>query len=331
MIARREFITLLGGAAAGWPLAARAQQTERIRTVGILLGSTDNTEMRRLLDGFMESFKKLGWTEGRNVRFDIRWSGGNPQNNAIEARELVRQQPDVIFAAPSNVVIALQKETHSTPIVFANVSDPIAQGVVDNLARPTGNLTGFSNLEQSLMGKWLQILKEAAPGLRRAALMIATVNAASPIWYRMFKDVAPTLAIEPITSPIRDRNEIESVIKSIAAEPHTGLLVAGDTMLSDPQNRRSIIDLVATYRLPAIYGEIAFAQDGGLIAYGIDRVDPFQRAASYVDRILKGEKPSDLPVQQPTKFQFVINLKTAKALGLDVPLTLQMAADEVIE
>jgi ABC-type uncharacterized transport system substrate-binding protein len=331
MIRRREFITLLGGAAATWPVAARAQQAERIRTVGILLGSTDNTEMRRLLDGFMESFKKLGWTEHRNVRFDIRWSGGNPQNNAIEAQELVRQQPDVIFAAPSNVVIALQKETNSTPIVFANVSDPIAQGVVDNLARPTGNLTGFSNLEQSLMGKWLQILKEAAPGLRRAALMIATVNAASLIWYRMFKDVAPTLAIEPITSPIRDRNEIEGVIKSIAAEPHTGLLVAGDTMLSDPQNRRSIIDLAATYRVPAVYGEIAFAQDGGLIAYGIDRIDPFQRAASYVDRILKGEKPSDLPVQQPTKFQFVINLKSAKALGLDVPLTLQMAADEVIE
>jgi putative ABC transport system substrate-binding protein len=278
----------------------------------------------------MESFKELCWTEGRNVRFDIRWSGGNPQDNAIQARELVRQHPDVIFAAPSNVVIALQKETHSIPIVFANVSDPIAQGVVDNLARPTGNLTGFSNLEQTLMGKWLQILNEAAPGLKRTALMIATINAASPIWYRMFKDVAPTLAIEPISAPIRDRNEIEGVIKSIAAEPHAALIVAGDTMLSDPPVRRLIIDLAAMYRLPAIYGELAFAQDGGLIAYGIDRIDPFQRAASYVDRILKGEKPSDLPVQQPTKFQFVINLKTAKALALDVPLTLQMTADQVI-
>ena len=329
---RRDFLALLGGGAAVTrPIIVRAQQPKRIYKVGILLGSTDNPEVRRLLAAFMESFKGLGWTEDRNVRFDTRWSGGNQQNNAIQAQELVRQQPDVIFAAPSNVVIALQKETHSIPIVFANVSDPIAQGIVDNLARPTGNLTGFSNLEQTLMGKWLQILKEAAPGLRRAALMISINNAASPIWYRMFKDEAPTLAIEPISAPIRDRNGIEGVIKSIAAEPHAALIVAGDTMLSDPPIRRLIIDLAAMYRLPAIYGELAFAQDGGLIAYGIDRIDPFQRAASYVDRILKGEKPSDLPVQQPTKFQFVINLKTAKALGLDVPLTLQMTADEVIE
>jgi putative ABC transport system substrate-binding protein len=246
---RRAFIALVGGAVAAWPLKGRAQQADRVRIVGVLLGSTDNPEMRRLLDAFMGSLKELGWTEGRNVRIDIRWSGGNPQENAIQAQDLVRLQPDVIFAAPSNVVIALQKETHSIPIVFANVSDPIAQGVVDNLARPTGNLTGFSNLEQTLMGKWLQILKEAAPGLNRAALMIATVNAASPIWYRMFKDVAPTLAIDPISSPIGDRNEIEGVIKSITAEPHGALIVAGDTMLSDPPVRRLIIDLAATYRL----------------------------------------------------------------------------------
>jgi ABC-type uncharacterized transport system substrate-binding protein len=328
---RRHFMALLSGVSLVWPFAAGAQQTERIRNVGILLGSTDNPEVRRLLDAFMESFKQLGWVKDRNVQFDIRWTGGSPQNNAVQAQELVRQRPDVIFAAPSNVVIALQKETHSIPIVFANVSDPIAQGVVDNLARPTGNLTGFSNLEESLMGKWLQILKEAAPGLRRAVLMIATINAASPIWYRMFKNVAPTLAIEPISAPIRKRDEIEGVIKSAAADPHTALIVAGDTMLSDPPLRRLIIDLAATYRLPALYGELTFAQDGGLIAYGIDRIEPFQRAASYVDRILRGEKPSDLPVQQPSKFQFVINLKTAKALGLDLPLMLQMTADEVIQ
>jgi putative tryptophan/tyrosine transport system substrate-binding protein len=324
-------MALLSGVSLLCPFAAGAQQTERIRNVGILLGSTDNPEVRRLLDAFMESFKQLGWVKDRNVQFDIRWTGGSPQNNAVQAQELVRQRPDVIFAAPSNVVIALQKETHSIPIVFANVSDPIAQGVVDNLARPTGNLTGFGNLEESLMGKWLQILKEAAPGLRRAVLMIATINAASPIWYRMFKNVAPTLAIEPISAPIRKRDEIEGVIKSAAADPHTALIVAGDTMLSDPSLRRLIIDLAATYRLPALYGELTFAQDGGLIAYGIDRIEPFQRAASYVDRILRGEKPSDLPVQQPSKFQFVINLKTAKALGLDLPLTLQMTADEVIQ
>jgi putative ABC transport system substrate-binding protein len=211
------------------------------------------------------------------------------------------------------------------------VSDPIAQGVVDNLARPTGNLTGFSYLEQSLMGKWLQILKEAAPGLRRAGLMIHIGNAASPIWYRMFKDVAPTLAIEPISAPIRDQNEIEGVIKSMAAQPNGALLVTGDNLVSDPPVRRLIIDLAATYRLPALYGELQFALGGGLISYGVDRIDQFKRAASYVDRILKGERPSDLPVQQPTKFDFVINLKTAKALGIELPLTLQMTADEVIQ
>jgi putative ABC transport system substrate-binding protein len=258
-------------------------------------------------------------------------SDGTSEKNATQARELVREQPDVIFAAPSNVVIALQKETHSIPIIFANVSEPIAQGVVDNLARPTGNLTGFSNLEQSLMGKWLQILKEAAPGLTRAALMIATNNSASPIWYRMFRDAAPALAIEPIEVPIKDRSEVEGAIKSIAAQPHSALVVAGDLVLSDPPVRRLIIDLAAMYRLPALYGEVVFAHDGGLIAYGVDRADQFQRAATYVDRILKGEKPPDLPVQQPTKFEFVINLKTAKALGLSLPLTLQMTADEVIE
>ena len=320
---------LLSGATFTQPIVAFAQQTERIRTVGILLG--DNLEMRRQLDAFMKSFNELGWIDGRNVRFDIRLSDGTPEKNTIQARGLVREQPDVIFAAPSNVVIALQKETHSIPIIFANVSEPIAQGVVDNLARPTGNLTGFSNLEQSLMGKWLQILKEAAPGLTRAALMIATSNSASPIWYRMFRDAAPALAIEPIEVPIKDRSEVEGAIKSIAAQPHSALVVAGDLVLSDPPVRRLIIDLAAMYRLPALYGEVMFAHDGGLIAYGVDRADQFQRAATYVDRILKGEKPSDLPVQQPTKFEFVINLKTAKALGLSVPLTLQMTADEVIE
>ena len=328
---RREFISLLGGAAAVWPLAARAQQTERIRTVGILFGSSDHADWRRLMDAFTPSLKELGWTDGRNVRLDIRWSGGDAASNAAQARELVRSQPDVILAAPSNAVIAVQKETRTIPIVFVYVSDPIAQGVVDNLARPSGNLTGFSNLEDSLMGKWLQILKKAAPGLRRAGLMISTINAASPIWYRMFRDVAPTLAIEPISAPIKDRKEIEGVIKSIAGEPHSAIIVAGDTMTSDPPVRNSLIELAAAHRLPALYGELAFAEHGGLISYGIDRIDPFRRAASYVDRILKGEKPSDLPVQQPTKFHFVINLKTARALGLELSPALVATANAVIE
>jgi ABC-type uncharacterized transport system substrate-binding protein len=258
---RREFISLLGSAAAAWPLAARAEQTERIRTVGILFGSSDHADWRRLMDAFTQSLKELGWTDGRNVRLDIRWSGGDPGSNAAQARELVRSQPNVILAAPSNAVIAVQKETRTIPIVFVYVSDPIAQGVVDNLARPTGNLTGFSNLEDSLMGKWLQILKEAAPGLRRAGLMISTINAASPIWYRMFRDVAPTLAIEPISTPIKDRKEIEGVIKSMAGEPHSAIIVAGDTMTSDPPVRNSIIELplrigclrcTASLRLPSM-------------------------------------------------------------------------------
>ncbi|HJU12035.1 MAG TPA: ABC transporter substrate-binding protein [Candidatus Binataceae bacterium] len=328
---RREFVRLLGGSAAFWPLAARAQQPEQMRRVGVLLGSTDNPEMRRLLNGFMQSFKELGWTAGRNVQFDIRWSGGEPGNNARQAQALIDSRPEVIFAAPSNVVIALQKETRTIPIIFASVSDPIAQRVVDNLAHPSGNLTGFSNLEQTLMGKWLQLLKEVAPGLKRAALMISVFNAASPIWYRMFNEVAPTLGIEPISVPIKDRNELAAVISSIATQSHSALIVAGDTMLSDPPVRRSIINLVAKLQLPTLYGETAFAQDGGLMAYGIDRVEPFRRAAIYVDRILKGAKPSELPVQQPSKFEFVINLKTAKALGLKLSPDLLSTADEVIE
>jgi len=328
---RREFLKVLGGAAAVSPAAALAQQAERIRTVGILFGSADHPEVRRLLDAFTQSLSELGWIEGRNLRLDVRWSGGAPQNNAAQAREMVRRQPDIIFAAPSNAVIAVKNETRTIPIVFASVSDPIAQGVVDNLARPTGNLTGFGNLEHSLMGKWLQILKEAVPGLKRVALLISANNAASPIWYRMFREVAPTLAIEPISSPFKDRREIEGIIRSIASAPNSALIVAGDTTTSDPTVRKSIIVLAAALRLPVLYGEISFAEDGGLIAYGIDRVDPFRRAASYVDRILKGEKPSDLPVQQPNKFHFVINLNTARALGLEISPALVATADTVIE
>lgn len=328
---RRDFFTIAGGAAVAWPALASAQPAERPRVVAILLGSADHPDMRRLVDAFTQSFKELGWDEGRNVRLDIHWSAGDARDNAAQAQKVVGLKPDIILAAPSNVVIALQKETRTIPIVFANVSDPIAQRVVDNLARPTGNLTGFSNLEQTLMGKWLQILKEAAPGLKRAGLMISTHNAASPIWYGMFRDVAPTLGIEPISTPIDSPADIERVVESIAAEPHSAVIVAGDTMTSDPAVRKQVNGLTAAHRLPALYGELAYAQDGGLIAYGIDRVDPFRRAASYVDRILKGERPSDLPVQQPTKFNFVINLKTARALGLELSPALVATADGVIE
>jgi putative ABC transport system substrate-binding protein len=302
-----------------------------MRHVGVLMGSTDHAEMRLRLAAFVGTFRQLGWIEGQNVRIDIRWSGGDTQGNAAQARELVRLKPDVILAGPSNAVVALKTQTRTIPIVFVTVSDPLGQGIVESLSRPTGNLTGFSNLEPSLMGKWLQILKEAAPSIKRVGLMISTNNAASPRWYRMFNTVAPTLAIEPISVPLKDRAEIEGIVKLLAREPNSGLIVASDTLVNNPSVRRLIIDLTAAHRLPTLYGELSFATDGGLISYGIDRIDPYRRAAAYVDRILKGERPSDLPVQQPTKFHFVINLKTAKALGLELSPTFVGTADEVIE
>jgi putative ABC transport system substrate-binding protein len=328
---RREFLKAIGSAAAFSPVLANAQPTERVRAVGVLFGSPEHAEWHQRMEAFVQSLKLLGWTEGRNLRLDVRWTGGERQNNAAHARELVGRQPDVILAGPSNAVIALKSETSIIPIVFVTVSDPVAQGIVDNLARPTGNLTGFTHLEYPIVGKWLQILKEAAPGLRRASLMISTVNASSPIWYRIFNQVALSLAIEPTSSPIGHPEEIEAVIKSVAGEPHGAVIVPGDTMVNNPTVRKAIIELTAAHRLPALYGELAFAENGGLISYGIDSQEPFRRAATYVDRILRGEKPSDLPVQQPTKFHFVINLKTAKALGLDLSPALVATAHAVIE
>jgi putative tryptophan/tyrosine transport system substrate-binding protein len=330
MIGRREFITLLGGAAAAWPLAARAQQSERVRLVGVLMGSADNVEMRSRIEAFVHAFQELGWIEGRNVRIDLRW-GDSPERTAAQARELVQLQPDVIFVGPTNALIPLQKETRTIPIVFVSVSDPLGQGFVQSVARPTGNITGFSNLEFSLIGKWLQILKEAVPSVRQVAFMISTANASSPKWYQTFNAIAPTVGIEPIAAPIRDRANIEDTVKSLARVPNSALIVAGDTLVEAPPIRRLIVDLAAAHRLPALYGVLTFAGEGGLIVYGIDQIDPYLRAAGYVDRILKGEKPGDLPVQQPTKFRFVINLKTAKTLGLELSPTLVATADEVIE
>jgi putative tryptophan/tyrosine transport system substrate-binding protein len=327
---RRDFITLLGGAAAAWPVAAWAQQSERVRLVGALMGSTDNAEMRSRMAAFLHAFQELGWIEGRNVHIDLRW-GDSPERIATHARELVQLQPDVIFVGPTNALIPLQKETRTIPIVFVSVSDPLGQGFVQSVARPTGNITGFSNLEFSLIGKWLQIVKEAVPGVKQVAFMISTANASSPKWYQTFNAIAPTAGIEPIAAPIRHRADIEDAVKSLARVPNSALIVAGDTLVEAPPIRRLIVDLTAAHRLPVLYGVLTFAGEGGLIVYGIDQIDPYRRAASYVDRILKGEKLGDLPVQQPTKFRFVINLKTAKTLGLELPPTLVATADEVIE
>ena len=327
---RREFVTLLGGAAA-WPLTVYAQQGNRMRRVGVLIGSDDNTEARALFAGFQQALEQLGWIYGRNIQIDIRW-GSDPERIIAYTKELVRLNPDVIFAGPTNVVVPLQRETRSIPIVFIRVADPVGQGIVESLARPNGNVTGFSNPDFPLVGKWLQILKDIAPSTTRVGMMTSTMNVASAHYYGSFETLAPSLAMTPIdTTPIREVVEIERVFQSLAREPNSGLVISGDVVLEAPSNRALIVRLAASHRLPVVYASRPFVVDGGLVFYGIELADIFRRAASYVDRILKGEKPSDLPVQQPTKYELVINLKTAKALGLEVPTTLLARADEVIE
>jgi putative ABC transport system substrate-binding protein len=328
---RRAFISLLGGAAAAWPVAARGQQAERVRRIGVLIGAADDGGYATRLAAFRHSLEQLGWREGHNLATDIRWGGNDAKRIKALAAELVSLKPEVILAGPTHAVIPLQRETRTIPIVFVNVSDPVGQGIIESLARPSGNLTGFTNLEFSLIGKWLQILKEIAPSLDRVAVMIFVGNAASAHWFRTFDRVAPALSIEPIAAPIRARADIERIVAALANRPGGGLIVPGDTFVQAPAVRRWLAELTARRGVPALYGRSEFVADGGLVSYGIDQIDPYRHAAGYVDRILKGETPPDLPVQQPTKFELVINLRTAKALGLTVPLTLQASADEVIE
>lgn len=327
---RRGFITLLGGAVA-WPLAARAQQSERMRRIGVLFGGPNDANFQSKFAAFRQMLQQLGWIDGRNIEFNIRWGGNDAERIVTEARELVRSKPDVILVGPTNALIPLKKETDSIPIVFVQVSDPLGQGIVESLARPTGNITGFSNLEFSLIGKYLQILREIAPSTTRIAVMIHTSNAVSANWFRMFNTVAPSFAIEPITAPVRDRADIERTIESLARRPNGGLILPSDTFVENPDVRKFIVGLAALHRVPTLYTNPEFVRGGGLISYGIDQLDQYRGAASYVNRILKGETPADLPVQQPAKFELVINLKTARALGLNVPLSLQASADEVIE
>jgi putative ABC transport system substrate-binding protein len=328
-VKRRKFITLLGGAAA-WPLAARAQQRDRMRRIGVLIGGEDNADARALFGEFQQALAELGWSYGGNVQIDIRW-GSDAERRTAYAKELVRLNPDVIFAAPSNVVLALQRETRNVPIVFARASDPIGQGLVDNFARPNGNITGFANPDFPLLGKQMQLLKDIVPSIARIGLMIHTINAASAHWYRLFDTLAPSLGIEPIAAPINGLAEIDGVFKSLGSDANGGLVVPGDTVLEARPSRELIVRLAASHRLPVVYGQRSFVADGGLVSYGIEPADLMRRAATYVDRILRGEKPTDLPVQQPNKAEFVINLKTARTLGFSVPLALLASADEVIE
>jgi putative ABC transport system substrate-binding protein len=327
---RRDFITLLGGAAAGWPLAARAQQGDRVRRIGWLLPYDENDpDWKPRHAAFTQALAGLGWTDGRNLRMDLRWGGDDINRIRVLAQELVGLQPDIILTTATAATIAVQRETRTIPIVFATVGDPVASGIVPRLDRPGGNITGFVNLEASLGGKWLELLSEIAPGLKRAAIMFNPDTAPVSAYMPSFETAARSLKVEPIIAPVHSDVEIETAIVALGREPGGGLVVMLDAFTI--VHRVPIISAAARNNVPAVYYTSDFARDGGLLSYGVDLVDPLRRAATYVDRILRGEKPGDLPVQLPTKFEMAVNLKTAKALGLTIPAILQATADEVIE
>jgi putative ABC transport system substrate-binding protein len=327
---RREFITLIGGAAAAWPLAARAQQTERVRRIGVLMNlASDDAEGQARLAAFHQGLQQLGWTVGRNVQIDYRWGAGNADRIRKFAAELIAVAPDAILSTGSPSVAAFQQATRTVPIVFVTVVDPVSSGFVDTLARPGGNITGFALYEYSISGKWLQLLKEIAPRMTRAAVIRDPALTAGGGQLGVIQAVAPSVGAEVTPVNVRDAGEIERAITAFARLPNGGLVVTASTLAG--VHRDLIIALAARYRLPAVYPLRYFVAAGGLISYGPDQIDQYRQAAGYVDRILKGEKPADLPVQTPTKYELFINLKTAKALGLDVPPTLLARADEVIE
>jgi putative ABC transport system substrate-binding protein len=328
---RREFITLLGsGAAATWPLASRAQQPERMRRIGVLTGlAEDDPDWRANIAAFLQRLQQLGWSEGRNVQVDTRWSVGNADDARKYAAELVTLAPDVMLAAGGASVGPLLQASRTVPIVFANVPDPVGSGFVESLARPGGNATGFIQFEYSLSGKWLELLKEIAPGVTRAAVLLDPAIAAGIGQFAIIQSVAPSLGVEVRTVNVSDPPEIERAVAAFARSSNGGLIVTASALAL--VHRDLIVTLAARHKLPAVYFQRTFVSGGGLISYAADFIDQFRRAAGYVDRILKGEKPADLPVQAPTKYELVINLKTAKALGLSVPPTLLARADEVIE
>jgi putative tryptophan/tyrosine transport system substrate-binding protein len=327
---RREFIAGLGAAA--WPLVARAQQPDRMRRVGVMMAFNENDpEAKAQLSGFTKGLAELGWSDGRNLRIDVRWAADSVDRMRMLANELVGLQPDVILANSTPVTAALQRETRTIPIVFAPTADPVGSGFVVSLGRPGGNITGFINMEAGMAGKWLELLTEIAPRVRRAAIMFNPDTAPSGGSYFLpaFEAAARSLKVEPIAAPVHGDAEIETVIASLGHEPRGGLIVASDGFVFI--HRAPIISLAARNNVPAVYWHSAYAKDGGLLAYGSDLVDIFHRSASYVDRILRGGKPADLPVELPVKFDMAINLKTAKALGLTVPQSILLQADEVIE
>ena len=327
---RREFIALVGGAAAAWPFSARAQPRERVRRIGILMPIPKvEREIQTWVQAFRQELARLGWSEGSNVEFDERWSMDNMDLLRADAANLVALNPDVIVTLGDRVIPILTKLTRSIPIVVAATSDPIASGAVESLARPGGNVTGFSLIEFSMFGKMLEILKKLAPAISRVGMMYNPDNPVGAAYFRSFEMIAGQLPVQPINLPIHNIADVERAIASLAGQPNSGVLCPPDLTISSL--RTQVSALLVRHRVPAIFTLPAFIAAGGLVSYGPDRLVMFRQSASYVDRILRGEKPGDLPFQQPTIYRLVINLKTAKDLGLTVPDTLLAAADEMIE
>jgi ABC-type uncharacterized transport system substrate-binding protein len=326
-VRRREFITLLGGAAA-WPLAARAQQN--FRRIGVLMTLPENSQAGQAwVAAFKDGLQKLGWSESRNIQIDARWGAADAVSQRL-AGEIIATRPDLILSQNTPTTVALLQQTTTIPIIFANVADPVGSGLVASLPQPGGNVTGFINIEGSMSGKWLELLREMVPHVNRVAFLFNPATAPYFEYYlKPFRAAAQSFAVEGIAAPVHDRAELESVITAQAQQPNSGLIVMPDGF--NINHRREITSMAARYRFPAVYPQRIYPEVGGLMSYGNDPLDNFRRAAIYADRILRGTKPSELPVQVPVKFELVINLKTAKGLGLDVPLRIQQLADEVIE
>ena len=326
---RREFITLLGGVVATWPVGARAQQPDRMRPIGMLTGVADDPNSRARNAAFVQGLQELGWVDGRNIRIDYRWGGGDAENIRRLATELVALAPDVIFVSGGASTERLLQLTRTVPILFVAVPDPVGSGLVARLSRPGGNATGFMLFEYNLSGKWLELLKQIAPNVTRAVVLRDPAITAGIGQFAVIQSVAPSVGIEVSAININDLAELDHAVSEFASEPNGGLIITAGSALFT--NREMMVALAARHKLPAVYTSREYAISGGLISYGPDLIVMFRRAASYADRILKGEKPGELPVQAPTKYELVINLKSAKALGLTIPPAVLARADEVIE
>jgi putative tryptophan/tyrosine transport system substrate-binding protein len=330
-VRRRGFIKVIAGLTVGWPLAAPAQQPDRMRRIGVLMAFAEgDPEGQAWVAAFREGLQKVGWSEGSNIRIDYGWAGGDTESRKQIAKELVAHQPDLVVTQNTPTTQAAMLYTQNIPIIFANVADPIGSGFVASFSRPGGNITGFVNLEGSLGGKWLELLKEIAPGVHRVAFLFNPITAPFADYFLgPFKVAARSFMVDAISGSVRDVSELESVVTAMAREPNAGLIVMPDTFLN--VHRSQVLSLAADHQLPAIYPYRFFAELGGLLSFGTEPLNNFRRATTYVDRILRGEKPVDLPVQAPTKYDLVVNLRTAKTLGLTVPPSLLARADEIID